>query len=86
MFTTLSGFLMTLGKKPFRNIVGKGENDGNQHAFSYFSKTFSNPSKTKIINLGNSMFLSANAFSLNQSRILLFGKVNADLVVLVNFP
>ena len=30
-FTTQSRLLMTLKKKPFDNIVGKGENVGNQH-------------------------------------------------------
>ena len=29
--TTQSRLLMTLDKKPFENIVGKGENAGNQH-------------------------------------------------------
>ena len=31
LFTTQSRLLTTLGKKPFENIVGKGENAGNQH-------------------------------------------------------
>ena len=30
-FTTYSTLLMTLRKKPFENIVGKGGNAGNQH-------------------------------------------------------
>ena len=30
-FTTQSRLLTTLGKKPFENIVRKGENAGNQH-------------------------------------------------------
>ena len=30
-FTKQSQILMTQGKKPFGNIVGKGENAGNQH-------------------------------------------------------
>ena len=31
IFTTQSRLLMTLKKKAFENIVGKGENAGNQH-------------------------------------------------------
>ena len=31
LFTTQSQLLMTMGKKPFENIVGKGENACNQH-------------------------------------------------------
>ena len=38
-FTTQSRLLMTLGKKPFENIVGKGENAGNQH-FPLFPQCF----------------------------------------------
>ena len=38
-FTTQSRLLTTLGKKSFENIVGKGENDGNQH-FLLFPQSF----------------------------------------------
>ena len=38
-FTTQSPLLMTLAKKPFENIVGKGENAGNQH-FLLFPQCF----------------------------------------------
>ena len=31
LFTTLSRLLNTLKKQPFENIMGKGENAGNQH-------------------------------------------------------
>ena len=37
--TTLSRFLTTLTKRPFENIVGKGENAGNQH-FLLFPQCF----------------------------------------------
>ena len=37
--TTLSQFLTTLTKRPFENIVGKGENAGNQH-FLLFPQCF----------------------------------------------
>ena len=40
LFTTQSGFLMPVGKNPFENIVGKGENAGNQH-FSFSHNVFS---------------------------------------------
>ena len=39
LFTTKSQPLTTLGKKPFENIVGKGENAGNQH-FLIFPQCF----------------------------------------------
>ena len=39
IFTTQSQLLTTLTKKPFRNIVGKGENAGNQH-FLLFHNVF----------------------------------------------
>ena len=51
--------LPTLKNKTFDNIVGEGENDGNHY--------FLSPS----VRLS---FLSANAFSLDQSKILSFGK------------
>ena len=38
-FTAQSRLLTTLGKKPFENIVGKGENAGNQH-FLLFQQRF----------------------------------------------
>ena len=59
--------------KPFENIVGKGENAGNQHfllsplCFLSFPKTNFNFSVTFCLS-------SANAVSLDQSRILWFGK------------
>ena len=45
-FTTQSQLLMTLRKMPFENIVGKGENAGNQH-FLLFTM-FSTLSRTKM--------------------------------------
>ena len=39
LFITQSRFLTTLGKTPFENIVGKGENAGNQH-FLLFPRCF----------------------------------------------
>ena len=59
---------MTLCKKSFENIVRKGENAANQHfllfpqCFVFFPKQISTLSST-------------NDFNLDQSKILLFGKV-----------
>ena len=39
LFTTQSGGLSTLTEKPLENIVGKGENAGNQH-FLLFPQCF----------------------------------------------
>ena len=46
VFTTQSRLLRTPEKKPFENIVGKGENAGNQH-FLIFQQCF--PPIPKII-------------------------------------
>ena len=54
--------------KVFENNVGKREN-----ACS-FPTMFSSLSKTKVIILATFNFSSANGFSLDQSRILSFGK------------
>ena len=60
-------------EKAFENIVEKGENAGNQHfllspkMFSTFLKTNSNFSATFDLSY-------TNAFSLDQSTILSFGK------------
>ena len=59
----LKSCTMTLRKKPFKNIVGKGENAGNQ----YFLATFSLPSKTEIIILATVDLLSPNSFNLDQT-------------------
>ena len=63
----------SLRKKPFENIVGKGENAGNQH-FLLFPQGFLALLKTEIIILATFNLLSANAFNLDQYRILSFGK------------
>ena len=48
-------------------------------AFSPFPTMFSTLSKTKIIMSSNSILLSANAFNLDQSKNLMFGKeLNID--------
>ena len=58
--------LPTLKKKPFVNIVGKGENTGT------LSKTNFNFSVPSIL-------LSATAFNVDQTKILLFDKELLDL-------
>ena len=69
-FTTQSLLLPTLRKKPLENIVRKGENA----AFSPFPTMFSTLSRTKIMIVATFNLSSANAFNLDQSRILSFGK------------
>ena len=62
---------MTLTKKPFENIVGKGENAGNQH-FLLFPQFF------LLIRRRVSVFClhlsSAHGFNLDQSKNLSLGK------------
>ena len=61
---------MTLKKKSFENIAGKGENAGNQHFLTMFST-----SPKKIVCFSVTFTLpSANALNLNQSKNLSFGK------------
>ena len=64
---------MTLSKKPFENIEEKRENACNQH-FLLFPQCFIPYENTKIIILSISIMSSANAFNLDQSKILSFGK------------
>ena len=64
---------MTLWKKPFYKIVEKGENAGNQH-FLLFPQCFLPSQKQIPIFQSHFILLSANAFKLGQSWILLFGK------------
>ena len=58
-----SRVLKTLGKKPFENIVAKGENAGS--IFSFAHNVFY-PSKTKFQLLFVFNLSSANAFDLDQ--------------------
>ena len=64
---------MALRKIPFENIVGKGENDGNQH-FLIFPTVSCTLSKKEIINLETFNLSSVNAFSFVKAKILSFGK------------
>ena len=58
---------------PFENIVGKGEIAGNRQ-FLLFSQCFL-PFPEQVQVFHSHLFLSsANAFNLNQSKILSFGK------------
>ena len=60
-------------KRPFEKIVGKGENAGNQH-FLHFPPCFV-PIPKQILSFSIAFDLSfANAFNLDQSKILSFGK------------
>ena len=73
LFTTHLRLLMTLYKKPFENIVGNGENAGNQH-FLLFPECFLPFLKQISIFQLHLFFLSANAFNLGQCKLLLFSK------------
>ena len=68
LFTTQSRLFTTLTKRSFENVMGIGENAGNQH-FSTLPKTNSNFTVTFILS-------SASAFNLYLSKNLLFGRVN----------
>ena len=72
---TQSKLLTTLLKKnPFENIVRKGENTGNQH-FLLFPQCFLPFPKENCKFSVTFIFLSsANAFNLDESKILSFGK------------
>ena len=63
---------MTLKKKPFENIVGSGENVGNQY-FLLFPQCFLSAQKKMSFDDTISL-LSANAFNSNQAKNLSFGK------------
>ena len=71
---------MTLKNKAVENIVGKGENDYNCH---FLFPQFSTLSEIKTIISITSILLSANAFNLEQSKILPFGN---GLTTIVSFP
>ena len=64
--------LTRLGKKPFENIVGKGENAVHQH-FLLFPKCFLLLSKTEMIISVIFILSSANAFNLDKVKILTSG-------------
>ena len=68
---THSHTMTPLGKKPFENIVGKEKLL--VQAISPFPTMFSTLSKTEIIIFVTFNLLSANAFSLVLSKILLAG-------------
>ena len=57
----------------FENIMGKGENAGNHHFLIFLQCFLPFPNQVLIFYLNN-ILLSANAFNLDQSKILLFGK------------
>ena len=76
---------MTLKRKPFENIVGKGENVGNLH-FLLFPQCFLPPPKTNFNFSAEFDLSSANAFNLDQSKDLSFGKELMTLVTAFPFP
>ena len=76
LFTTQSRLLTTSTEKPFENIFRKG----NQH-FLLFPQCFLPFRKQVLIFLFKFILSSANAFNLDQSKILLFGKELRDATV-----
>ena len=66
-------FQMTLHRMLFENIMGKGENAGNQH-FLLFPIMFPILSRTKFFVKASFILSSANAFNLDQAKILSFGE------------
>ena len=65
-FTTQSRLLTTSGKQPFENIVGKGENAGNQHFL--FSLNVFYPSQSKFQFLSPIYFVVCKFFQFGQVR------------------
>ena len=59
---------MIMYKKPFENIVGKGENAGNQHFL--FPTMLSTLPNTNFYFSFTIILCSANAFNMEQSKIL----------------
>ena len=68
----MTPFAVSGKKKPFQNIVGKGENAGNQH-FLFFPTIFSTLSKTEIIIYVTFILSSANALNLDKVTFCLLG-------------
>ena len=62
-----------LAKKPFENTVGNGENAGNQH-FLLFPQCFPPFQKTNFCSSVTFILSSPNAYSLDESKILLSSK------------
>ena len=69
LFTTPSRLLTTLRKKSFENIVGKGENAGNQH-FLLFPQCFLPCQNTKNIFFTNILFVNGNCFEFGQVQTI----------------
>ena len=72
LFTTQSQLLTAVNTEHLENIVGKGENAGNQH-FLLFPQCFL-LSQNKFQFLQSLILSSGNALNLDQSKILSFGK------------
>ena len=71
-FTIQSQLLTSPIVKPFENIMGKGENAGDQH-FLLFPTIFSTLHKTNF-KISVTFILSSHAFNLDRCEILSFGK------------
>ena len=62
-----------LEKEDYKNIVGKGENAGHQHFFPFSNNVFYSSKKNFKFSI-TCILSSVNAFNLDQSKILSFGK------------
>ena len=69
----ITHFHTILQKKLFGNIVGKGENAGNQH-FLLFPQSFQAIPERIYFFFSKLHLSSANALNLDQSKILLFSE------------
>ena len=90
--STLTKFLllMILIQKFFENVVGKGENAGNQNFVFFFPTVFSTLSETKIDILATFSLSSWKAFNLVLSKVLFFCKelhlwMNDEEIIQTNF-
>ena len=72
LYKTQSRLLTTRTQMPFKNIEGKEENADNQH-FLLFPQCFLPFPNQISIFLSHFFLSSANAFNLDQYKILLFG-------------
>ena len=82
LYLTIPTFNDIEKKKAFENLVGKGENAGNQH-FLLFPKMFTSLQKANLdfFFLFTFILSSANALNLDQYKILSFGKeLNVEIV------
>ena len=72
-YHTIRTFNDLVRESPFENIVGKGDDAGNQQFLLFPQGFLPFPDQTSIFSV-TFVLSSVNAFNLDQSTILLFGK------------